>query len=179
MVPPKKVIKLCSEPGCDRPLRVSGRCHRHYGRDYGRALLKARREEFLRTGKHNNAERLAYQRAWRAKNKDREREYKKTPKQKALRKFMEKQREVKKRARDPRALPKWADRKAIRSFYENRPEGRVVDHIIPLKGDIVSGLHVVENLQYLTHSENSKKKNHFNPEEHQGRCPNQKIPSAD
>ena len=36
-----------------------------------------------------------------------------------------------------------------------------VDHIIPLQGKIVSGLHVVDNLQVIPGSENSRKGNRF------------------
>lgn len=57
--------------------------------------------------------------------------------------------------------PKWADLEAIKQFYIDCPKGMVVDHIIPLRGEVVSGFHVVENLQYLTLKENSKKGNKF------------------
>lgn len=63
--------------------------------------------------------------------------------------------------------PPWADMKAIRQFYANTPPGYSVDHIVPLRGRLVSGLHVESNLQYLTRSENSKKRNHFDPDEYQ------------
>jgi len=46
-------------------------------------------------------------------------------------------------------FPDWADEKAIYEIYENCPEGHDVDHIVPLLGKKVSGLHIPENLQYL------------------------------
>lgn len=52
--------------------------------------------------------------------------------------------------------PTNVDRKAIQEFYKNCPEGYEVDHIIPIsKG----GLHTLENLQYLTITENRRKSN--------------------
>jgi hypothetical protein len=57
--------------------------------------------------------------------------------------------------------PKWVDLKAIEQFYINCPKGYEVDHIIPLQGKNISGLHILENLQYLTESENCSKGNKF------------------
>jgi hypothetical protein len=65
------------------------------------------------------------------------------------------------RARTKIQTPKWADRQAIKEFYINCPEGYHVDHIIPLKGKNVCGLHVEDNLQYLPAVENMIKSNKF------------------
>jgi 5-methylcytosine-specific restriction endonuclease McrA len=52
--------------------------------------------------------------------------------------------------------PNDVDIKSLQQFYMNCPTGYEVDHIIPVsKG----GLHTLENLQYLTISENRKKSN--------------------
>ena len=52
--------------------------------------------------------------------------------------------------------PRDVDIKAIQDFYLNCPNGYEVDHIVPIsKG----GLHSLENLQYLTVSENRRKSN--------------------
>ena len=72
-----------------------------------------------------------------------------------------------------RATPPWlteTDKAAIAAIYEKAARLTVetgiqhhVDHIIPLRGETVSGLHVPSNLQVLTASENSRKRNKFNP----------------
>lgn len=49
----------------------------------------------------------------------------------------------------------------IEEFYKAAPENTVIDHIIPLQGKIVSGLHVPWNFQYLTVKENNFKRNNF------------------
>jgi hypothetical protein len=56
----------------------------------------------------------------------------------------------------------WANLEKIKEIYKNCPKGMVVDHIIPLQGKLVSGLHVENNLQYLTPSENNRKSNKYN-----------------
>lgn len=64
---------------------------------------------------------------------------------------------AKRKAQKLRACPKWVNRKEIDSFYINCPPGNHVDHIVPLQGKNVSGLHVLWNLQYLPAIENLKK----------------------
>lgn len=57
--------------------------------------------------------------------------------------------------------PSWSQDALIEEFYYNCPEGYQVDHIVPLQGELVSGLHVIENLQYLTEWENKSKGNRY------------------
>ena len=48
------------------------------------------------------------------------------------------------------------ERKLIREFYYNTPEGFEVDHIVPISR---GGKHVLSNLRYCTHMENALKAN--------------------
>lgn len=75
-----------------------------------------------------------------------------------------KERSARNRASRLERTPSWANQKKIKEIYANCPEGHHVDHIIPLQGEKVSGLHVETNLQYLTAEENLKKSNKFNIE---------------
>lgn len=57
-------------------------------------------------------------------------------------------------------MPIWADEAKIAQVYAKAQElGLSVDHIVPLRGKTVSGLHVHYNLQLLPHNENSAKGN--------------------
>jgi len=62
----------------------------------------------------------------------------------------------------------WANKDSIEEFYreaqrktQESGEQWEVDHIIPLRGDTVSGLHVETNLRVITRSENARKRNSF------------------
>lgn len=59
--------------------------------------------------------------------------------------------------------PKWADMDAIRAIYRNCPDGFEVDHIYPLQGKLISGLHIETNLTFATPKENRAKWNYFTP----------------
>lgn len=64
-----------------------------------------------------------------------------------------------------RATPVWAEFDLIKIVYEKAHAlGFEVDHIVPIKSDLVCGLHVWANLQLLSESENCKKKNLFWPD---------------
>ena len=77
---------------------------------------------------------------------------------------------AKRRADKRNRTAPWADLDAIRDIYQvARALTKIsnitfsVDHIIPMMGELVSGLHVENNLQVIPLSENLKKNNTFNP----------------
>lgn len=76
---------------------------------------------------------------------------------------MRKEYQASKRAGRLERTPSWANLSEIKEIYKNCPEGYHVDHIIPLQGALVSGLHVEYNLQYLLAKDNLKKSNKFTP----------------
>ena len=76
---------------------------------------------------------------------------------------------TKRKTRIKLRTPAWADIDKIKSYYEvcaffNEVNGYIkyhVDHVIPLQGDLVSGLHVHSNLQIIPWLDNIRKKNKF------------------
>ena len=114
----------------------------------------------LKLWRENNKEHVkAYQAKWYLKNPDRQRkasrEWRKNN-SKYLRGFG-----AKRRARKLQRTPNWSNLDQIKQIYLNCPDNMTVDHIIPMQGEFVSGLHVPENLQYLDLPTNSAKHNYF------------------
>lgn len=119
-----------------------------------------RRREYMRTDKYK---------AWR-------KEYSQTEIGKAIRKNNKRQHllnpAVKRNYRlfyklkAEHRCPLWVKPVETLPFYqlaESLGDGYVVDHIIPLRGKYVSGLHVPANLQVLTVDANNLKRNSENP----------------
>lgn len=129
-----------------------------YGKLYHASWREANRDYVNRKSKdwvHNNKEkRREIMRRYRSRNKDKTNAH-----------------AAERRASERLASPKWLtayDIEESNSFYlaaqELRPLAGClleVDHIIPLKGKDVCGLHVPWNLQLLTAQENQSKGNRY------------------
>ena len=135
---------------------------------------------YMREWRKNNSERArAIDRNKRIKHRDlilqRKKKYREENKEKIYaynRAYEKKNRHItrlmvaNKRAKRRRAIPRWANMEKIRWFYKEAhrmttSSGTVyhVDHIVPISGENVCGLHTHNNLQIITASENSSKKN--------------------
>ena len=75
---------------------------------------------------------------------------------------------AKRRATLLQATPSWTDFETVGLFYEFAAllseatgEPYEVDHIVPLQGDLVSGLHVENNLRVITQNANRVKSNKY------------------
>lgn len=107
---------------------------------------------------------------WVQENKDRDREHKRNWMQRNKAYMLAKVRHRQMVAR--RAEPIWADKNTIEFFYATRQymtqeTGYAwhVDHIVPLQGDSVCGLHVHFNLRVIPAVDNLRKGNKFSTQE--------------
>jgi hypothetical protein len=103
---------------------------------------------------------------WRNDNRERFRELAKRCRQKTMDRVVA--RNIQRLQRIKRATPQWADKLAIQDVYVlarvlSREIGLQldVDHVVPLNGKLVSGLHCESNIQLLPKKENQMKSNTF------------------
>ena len=141
-------------------------------RNYCKACHKLKKDEWrAKNLEHHNQKGRAWAKANKEKRSQVSKEYKATNKEKcvALEKAWKQQNKERvnlstavRRKRVRQATPAWSDKKAIKSIYLEAIKNKLeVDHIIPLQGKMVSGLHVPSNLRLVTKSENSSKGNKY------------------
>lgn len=144
--------------------------HKKY-KDKNREKIKIQNREYARNRRKLDPDRFRnevaeYRRKYPERVKDTQAKYCKNHPAKIAAK------NGKRRASKINATPKWLNTTQLKQIESYYVEARrltlesgiiyTVDHIIPLRGKTVSGLHVPWNLQILTKSENSKKQNFIN-----------------
>jgi len=150
--------KYCQCMECNR-LKINTGQYRDGKSEYNKKFRKQHpdriraQERSYRTPEQN----AEYCKRFREKNPDYRSPCENTPERKAKKSISSSSR----RSRVRERTPPWADLDAIHFFYECRPEGCHVDHIIPLYGEKVSGFHVETNLQWLPIKDNLRKGNKF------------------
>jgi len=147
-------MKICNK--CEQPrelVEFSKNCHSADGRTT--ICKKCFTEHYYRPNKDKYAKRRE---KWKNKNLEHLRELDRQYFQKPNRKLKHKINQAQRRAVQMKAtIPGFESQ--VREIYEKCPPGMHVDHVVPLRGKTVCGLHVPWNLQYLTPEENQKKKN--------------------
>ena len=143
----------CKIPECNRPHYGLGLCHNHYAKNW-RIKNPERAKDHDRKRAVANAKRSV---EWKLRNKERVSRY--NGEWNRANAGAKNAHTSRRKAEQLKATPYWADLSAIRKIYEACPKGVHVDHIIPLRGDNVCGLHVDYNLQYLLAEENCRKGN--------------------
>jgi hypothetical protein len=161
-------MKICIK--CNRNLPLSSYFRNKAKKDGLQAYCKACHKESNKAYFANNREKLnKYHQQYRAENKQQHLN--------TLKRYREKNKplrtalQAKRKASQLQRTPKWLTKDQldeIKEFYIMAQEleavfpwKQCVDHIIPLQGRTVSGLHVPSNLQILSAKANMEKGNRY------------------
>lgn len=111
---------------------------------------------------HSESTQKAYKVRYATRPDVRAKEYARTVEYKSTRPHIRANVQQRREAAKLQRVPPWADLDKIKEVYRLAAEsGMTVDHIVPLQGKLVSGLHVHNNLQLLAGHENSSKGNKY------------------
>lgn len=162
----KEYKEKCLINGCSGKHRSLGYCNAHYlqVRSYGKVTslqIQNRNEgkSCLKCDKPSRSKRLCsdhYSESTRVQSRERSAIHYKENKAR----YKTNKERYKHRAKQ--ATPLWLTKEhwaELNRIYRECPKGMEVDHMVPLNGKEVSGLHVPWNLQYLTPEENRAKSN--------------------
>jgi hypothetical protein len=174
-------MRICKNPKCNKefkPVRnniktCSNKCSKIFytiklrktNPEYNKLKLRKYRLQNIELARKkskiyyykNKKHRLALHKKWRDKNKE---QIKKQQKLYAINNKEKIRHKIAlRRSNKLKATPKFANLNKIKEIYKNCPKGYEVDHIIPLQGKTVCGLHVEWNLQYLPMKINRSKGN--------------------
>lgn len=167
-------MSICIVDSCDKVSRARKMCRNHYNQwwlkenpgkkaSYCKRYYKQNKSVILEKQKEyrkNHPEYLDPIRKWHKDHPERVKEIKNSWRKNNLAYHAAK--EAKRRASKLNATPDWLTKKQlaeIKKIYESCPAAHHVDHIVPLKGKTVCGLHVPWNLQYLPAVDNLRKSN--------------------
>jgi hypothetical protein len=153
-----KTCRLCKQEKEESEFHKD--CYGPWLRTACKECERAQKRERYNANREKNR---AYGRGYYEANKDLLAEYQKQYRTDNREQFATRQ--AARRAIQLSATPAWAELEKIEVVYQKAQEyGFEVDHIVPLKGKRVCGLHVWENLQLMTREDNTKKNNRHWPD---------------
>lgn len=127
-----------------------GRENLCYACEYARAKARMTPEQW--------AAEQQRKRQWKLDNPDADMKWRRNNRDKWL--PLHSAQQAKRRATKKQAVPKWFDAEEVKYIYKLAQErGLEVDHIVPLKNDLVCGLHVQDNLRCIPKELNMWKSN--------------------